>query len=65
MAKKVKAHISRCCCGRINICDEDYEKHKKTCKRGGKIEEDRKDSNRLKDSVGIIILANERGYILE
>ncbi len=65
MVKKVKAHISRCCCGRINICDEDYEEHKKSCVWGGEITEDRKDSAQIEDMIGIIILANERDYILE
>jgi hypothetical protein len=62
--KRVKAHITSCICGRINICDEDRKEHEKICKEGGEIEFE-ENSERLKDSIGIVILANERGYILE
>lgn len=62
--KKVVAHITRCICGRINICDDDWQKHKGNCKCGGEIVEDRGDSAELKKQAGILILATERGYCL-
>ena len=58
---KVKPHIRRCGCGRLCICDEDWNEHKQKCKEevfqdGGEKSID------MSRQVGFQILANERGY---
>jgi len=60
--KKVPIHVTRCSCGRINICDEDLEKHRAERRCDGRIIEDREDSAELKNMVGMLILAQDRGY---